>query len=107
MWGAVIVLLLVVLLLLRDPDLGLKVLWSAVVFAAPMLFLLVPAFWMSVCPLATLQALPRRLGLDPARKVGPRGQMILAVLAWGLLLLLVPRRHPIFNIDGAAASNAA
>ncbi len=98
-----IVLLVVVLLLLRDPDVGLKVLWSAVVFAAPMLFLLVPAFWMSVCPLATLQALPRRLGLDPARRVSPRGQMILATLACGLFLLLVPLRHPIFNIDGAAA----
>ena len=102
-WVGMIVLLVVVLLLLLDPDFGLQVLWSAVVFAAPMLFLLVPAFWMSVCPLATLQALPRRLGLDPSRRVSPRGQVILATVAWGLFVLLVPLRHPIFNIDGTAA----
>lgn len=105
-WISAIVLLAVVYLLLRAPDLGLKVLWSAVIFAAPMLFLLLPAFWMSICPLATLQALPRRLGLQPGRRIAMRTQVTLGVVAWALLLLLVPLRHPIFNMSGTAATAA-
>lgn len=36
------------------PALGLRVVWSAVVPALPAVFLLSPAFWRNICPLATL-----------------------------------------------------
>src|SRR5690606_14925626 len=52
--AALLGLLGAVVALVAAPSLGLRVVWSAAVPVLPAVFLLAPALWRNVCPLATL-----------------------------------------------------
>jgi hypothetical protein len=96
------VLLTVVLLagLLREPDLSLKILWNAVVPLLPAVFLLQPEIWRNACPLATLNVLSgRHVG---KRAIGPDAARWLGSIGIVLLFVMVPARRFLFNTDGTA-----
>ncbi|HEY6795258.1 MAG TPA: FAD-dependent oxidoreductase [Kineosporiaceae bacterium] len=59
----------VIALLFLRPDDGLVVWWLWLLPCLPMLWLLAPGLWRNVCPMATLNQLPRRLGLSADRRV--------------------------------------
>ncbi len=89
---------LVAALMVR-PEAALKVLWNGIIPLLPASFLLTPALWRSVCPLATLnEATNTRSGrrTPPAffRIAGPAGIVLLGAL--------VPARHFLFNVNGPA-----
>lgn len=100
------VVLTVVLLagLLREPDLSLKILWNAVVPLLPAVFLVQPEIWRNACPLATLNVLSgRRVG---KRSIGPDAARRLGAIGIALLFLMVPARRFLFNTDGTALAVA-
>ena len=82
------------------PKPTLAVLWNIVVPVLPATFLVAPALWRNICPLASANTLlngrvsRRRL---PASVTSAAG--IVGIL---LLLVLVPARRFLFNTDGAA-----
>jgi hypothetical protein len=96
-------LLLTILLLaglVTRPEPALNILWNAVVPVLPAVFLLSPAIWRNVCPLATLTMLPgERLGNRIIREGTVRATMIVGI---ALLFVLVPARRFMFNTDGLA-----
>ena len=94
------VLLGVVGTLATNPKLGMGVLWNAIVPALPLLVLLFPNFWTSVCPLANAQRLPERLGIASRnpRRFSRRVQERLELTGVLLLLVLVPLRHAVFDV---------
>ncbi|CAN5463621.1 hypothetical protein BH09PSE5_BH09PSE5_22620 [soil metagenome] len=55
--------LAVAALLVWRPDQGLPLFWGLIVPALPLAFMLTPGIWRNVCPLATSNQAPRRLGL--------------------------------------------
>ena len=81
---------------------GLFVFWGLIIPLLPLLFFLAPGFWRNVCPLATSNQAPRRLGLQRSRSLPP------TVRAYGFLvpivafLALVPARKVVFNSNGVA-----
>ena len=85
-------------LLVRWPSTGLKVLWDIAIPILPAVFLVQPGLWRNVCPIATLSMLPNRatggrmLGNGDIAKAGTLGIVLLAVL--------VPARRFLFNTDG-------
>lgn len=82
------------------PDATLRVLWYAVIPVLPAVFLVNPALWRNMCPLATLNTVPgaRSRGL----KLDARMLRWTPAVGLALLLVLVPARRFLFNMDGRA-----
>ncbi len=57
----------VVALLVFRPATGLLVFWGLVVPVLPLTWVLVPGLWRNVCPMASANQLPRKLGITRAR----------------------------------------
>lgn len=85
---------------LTDAKLGMALLWNAIVPVLPLLVLLFPNLWTSVCPLANAQRLPTRLGIASRqpRRLTRGVQERLELTGIGLLLVLVPLRHSVFDV---------
>lgn len=93
------VLALVLATLAVYPALGLKLVWSLIIPAAPLIFFLMPSIWVSLCPFAILQSIPRRLKLPRKKELSEKQTRWLRMLGWALLLTMVPARHLVFNHD--------
>jgi len=81
------------------PVLGLKLVWSLIIPAAPLIFFLLPNLWVSLCPFAIIQSIPRRMNYPRTKELTERHTRWLRILGCGLLLILVPARHLLFNHD--------
>ena len=82
------------------PDIALAVLWNAAIPLLPASFLISPALWRNVCPLATLNMLPDRImgrRILTARMIPVAGTLGIALLG-----ILVPARRFLFNTNGIA-----
>lgn len=93
--------------LLRAPKLGLQLLWFAFIPIAPMFLLVAPNAWVSLCPISTVQSIPRRLGWKGGAYLRPATSRRLQLLGWLLMLGGIPSRHLVFNSDGPAVMAAA
>ncbi len=80
------------------PTETLTVLWSVVIPVLPASFLVTPALWRNLCPLASANMALNRLAKRPAvpRRLAPYAASIGIVL----LALTVPARRFVFNGDG-------
>lgn len=86
--------------LLREPELSLRILWNAVIPLLPAVFLVQPEIWRNACPLATLNLLSgRRVG---QRAIGPAAARRFGAVGIVLLFAMVPARRFLFNTDGSA-----
>lgn len=94
--GALLTLLLLAGLTAR-PTLSLHVLWDMVIPLLPAVFLVNPLIWRNVCPLATLNS-PRADG--GAMTMDPRVMRRAWVVGIALLVVLVPARRVLFNVNG-------
>jgi hypothetical protein len=66
--------------------------WQGFMLAAPLLFVVAPAAWRNVCPLATVNQLPRLLGIATPRRLPIRLQQAAPYVSAGLLLCIVVLR---------------
>lgn len=78
------------------PEPVLRWTWNVIVPLLPASFLLTPALWRNVCPLATLNELPH--GLREPDRIPP-GWTASGVLAVAALILLIPLRRALLNGD--------
>lgn len=100
--AAVVVLVSLPVAFLAAPEVVLSRFWSGVVPLLPVLFLINPALWRNVCPLATAGTGPDR----PGRAAGPApfGESRATELGLVILLLLIPLR-PVGLEESALASS--
>jgi hypothetical protein len=93
-----------VLGLVTHPGPTTNVLWNAIIPVLPAVFLLSPALWRNVCPLATLATLaPLRYRTRTIDEPMVRATLVVGVI---LLFVLVPARRFWFNTDGGALAVA-
>jgi hypothetical protein len=87
------------------PEATLAVWWNVIVPILPASFLVSPALWRGVCPLATAN----ELGSRRSRRAIPTPEAATALSVAGLALftILVPARHVLFNQNGPAVSLTA
>lgn len=95
---------LVALLLIR-PSLGLALLWAVVVPLLPLAFLVAPGLWRKVCPMATVNQLPRALGLSRARPLPRWARDHSYAVGLGAFALILPARILILDRDAHAAAS--
>jgi hypothetical protein len=86
------------------PPLGVILFWNILIPIAPALIVLAVGLWRNVCPLATTTLQPRYLGLSKRKKMSVSLQGKLGLLSVIALYLIVPLRHPVFNVSGHATA---
>jgi ferredoxin len=94
-------------LIAAEPATGLRLLWFATIPLAPMILLVAPNVWVSVCPLSTVQTLSQRVLGMPKRRLPAVATERLQALGWILMLGGIPTRHLVFNVVGLATFGAA
>lgn len=94
----------VVVALFAAPALGLLLFWGLLVPVLPLLFLVAPGLWRNICPLATLNQLPRRLGFSRAASAPVWLKSYAFVIGFGAFLLLASSRKWLFNSSGPATA---
>lgn len=99
---ALLVFAVVLALIAAWPGIGLRILWFAAIPLAPMILLLAPNAWVSICPVSTVQTLSQRAGRHPQRRLSPRATERLQAFGWALMLAGIPTRHLVFNTVGWA-----
>ena len=80
-----------------EPDRTLTVLWYGIIPFLPLTFLLSTQIWRNVCPIATLNTMTGDRFGD--RRLTGRWVRILSWLGLTLLLVMVPARRFLFNVD--------
>lgn len=86
--------------LVRWPRPSLNLLWGLVIPLVPASLLVAPQLWRNVCPLATLNMASN--GWLAKRRPPPRLLALGSSIGVALFFLMVPARHLLFNVDGAA-----
>lgn len=84
--------------LITSPELSLDILWNAVIPVLPAVFMVSPALWRNVCPLATLNTLSGHA--RGKRKTDGRLLTAAGVVGMVLFFVMVPARRFLFNTDG-------
>jgi nitrite reductase (NADH) large subunit len=90
----------IVALLLLKPDWGLRLFWGLTVPLVPALLVVAPGLWRQVCPMATLNQLPRQGGWSRARELPNAAKGAAFSVAVALFVGAVALRAPLLNHDG-------
>ncbi|HEY8283731.1 MAG TPA: FAD-dependent oxidoreductase [Chloroflexota bacterium] len=85
-----------------DPSLAVTLFWSVFVPIMPLVFLLAPGVWRNVCPMASLNQIPRTLKFTRGQTIPPRIQQLTPLISIALFLLIVPGRKLRFDQNGIA-----
>ena len=87
-------------LLVAQPALGLKLFWGLAIPVVPALLVIAPGLWRQVCPMATMNQLPRLAGFGRALDLPPALKTWAFAIAVGSFLLAVALRVPVLNHSG-------
>jgi ferredoxin len=96
--------LAMVALLWLKPPLGLELFWGLAIPVLPAVLVVAPGLWRQVCPMATLNQLPRSLGRGLARDLPDAWKRWSFAIAVGLFVGAVALRAPWLNRHGLAVA---
>jgi NADPH-dependent 2,4-dienoyl-CoA reductase/sulfur reductase-like enzyme/ferredoxin len=85
-----------------DPPLGLLIFWGVFVPIVPLVFLVAPAMWRNVCPMASLNQIPRTLGFTRGLTLPLWVQQYAPLVSAGLFLAIVAFRKVLLESSGIA-----
>jgi nitrite reductase (NADH) large subunit len=101
-WFGVACALSIVAASILDPPLGLLIFWGVFVPIVPLIFLIAPALWRNVCPMASLNQLPRTLGFTRGLTLPLWVQQYAPLISAGLFLSIVAFRKVLLESSGLA-----
>src|SRR6185437_2170680 len=87
-----------------DSSLGVKIFWSIFIPLLPLTFLVMPGIWRNVCPMASLNQIPRTLNFTRGKTISPRIQQFTPLISIAFFLLIIPGRKLRFDQNGVALS---
>ena len=87
-------------LLIFQPELGLKLFWGLAIPLLPALLVIAPGLWRQVCPMATMNQLPRLAGFGRALELPPALKASAFGIAVALFVGAVALRVPLLNHSG-------
>ena len=94
-WGVVLIGLLV-----QQPELGLLLFWGITIPSLPMVLVVMPGLWRQVCPMAFLNQLPHRFGFSLSKDLPESWRNASFGIAVLLFVGVVSLRHPVLNHHG-------
>ncbi|MDT8369454.1 MAG: hypothetical protein RQ745_09630 [Longimicrobiales bacterium] len=99
---SVLVAVALVGLLVVAPAPALTIVWDLLIPVVPLLLLLAPGVWRNLCPVSVVSQLPLVGRMGSNGRLSPEAQRRAPVIAIGLLAVIVPLRHVVFNESGPA-----
>jgi NADPH-dependent 2,4-dienoyl-CoA reductase/sulfur reductase-like enzyme/ferredoxin len=94
----------VVYLLVVDPESGLSLFWKIVVPSLPLVFFIAPGLWRNLCPMSTMNQLPRMFGFTRGMNLSKWLKEYAFVFGMTVLFIAVPARQLLFNTSGPAVA---
>lgn len=94
----------IVALLLFKEEIGILVFWNFIIPIAPAILVVFPGVWRNICPMSSTALFPKKLNLAKVRKISLKSQGALYLLGVIALLIIVPLRHVLLNINGTATA---
>jgi NADPH-dependent 2,4-dienoyl-CoA reductase/sulfur reductase-like enzyme/ferredoxin len=91
-------------LLMFLPDIGLKLFWRLAIPVVPAVLVIAPGLWRQICPMATLNQLPRLRGFGRALELPPGLKQWAFSLSVGFFVLAVMARGPFLNHSGPSVA---
>ena len=82
-----------VVLLLTEPALGLRLMWTLFIPILPLSFVVVPGLWRQICPMALLNQLPRTFGFSRGLTLPVKYKNLAYYFASIAFLAIVETRH--------------
>ncbi|MEJ2613185.1 MAG: ferredoxin [Candidatus Thiodiazotropha sp.] len=89
-----------VALLFLKPTIGLNIFWNVVIPTAPALIVIAPGVWRNICPMATLNLMPQRMGISKQGSLSRHMKARLGFLSLIALFIIVPYRHLSLDTNG-------
>ena len=96
--------IIIIVALLAHPAHGIDLFWNILIPLTPLLIVLAAGLWRNICPLATTALLPQKWGLSKKEKPSLKLEGCFSLTGVCALLLIVPLRHPVFNLNGPATA---
>jgi nitrite reductase (NADH) large subunit len=96
--------LTILVLLVVEPQTGLKIFWRFVIPLLPLVFFVAPGLWRNICPLAAMNQTPRYLGFTKALTTPKWFKEYGYVIAIAAFITIVASRRPLFNHSGVATA---
>lgn len=87
-------------LLILQPELGLKLFWGLAIPLVPALLVIAPGLWRQLCPMATMNQLPRLAGFSRALELPTALKNAAFGIAVALFVVAVALRVPLLNHSG-------
>lgn len=82
------------------PEIGLRLFWGLAVPVLPAVLVVAPGLWRQVCPMATLNQIPRRAGFTRGRELPAALKTWAYSMALVMFVGAVALRAPLLNHDG-------
>jgi len=101
-WATVVAALALIACLVVAPRTGLIAWWLYVLPVLPLLFVLAPGIWRNVCPMATLNQVPRVFGFTRGRSLPTWLRRNAYLVACALYFALISMRAPLLDHNGPA-----
>ncbi|MDP6118125.1 MAG: hypothetical protein QF437_05215 [Planctomycetota bacterium] len=86
------------------PTVGIHLFWNVLIPVAPALLVIAVGAWRNICPMASTALFPRHMGLSKRKRLAFAQTGKLNLIAVIALLLIVPLRHAIFDMNGLATA---
>ncbi len=96
--------LTILALLVALPQVGIHAFWNVLIPVAPAVLVFVPGVWRNVCPMGSTTLAPRHADRSRRRHVSSEWHGRLALGGVLLLLLVVPLRHVVLDLNGPATA---
>ena len=94
----------ILMALLFFPVVGIDAFWNVLIPVAPALLAFAPGVWRNICPLASTALMPRHFGLSKRGRLSAEAQAALTLTGIVTLLLVVPMRHVVLDLNGPATA---
>ncbi|MSQ14918.1 MAG: hypothetical protein EXR50_03540 [Dehalococcoidia bacterium] len=101
-WLVVACALGLVYLAIVCPALALRLFWGIFVPILPLSFLVAPGLWRNVCPLVSLNQIPRTVGFTRGLTIPPEVQRFAPLVSASLFFLIIPMRKVLLDANGLA-----
>jgi len=92
--------LFVIYLLFAEPETGLVLIWQLLIPLLPLSFAVVPGLWRNICPLATLNQLPRHFGISREHTLSQNWRKLALYISVIAFISFILMRHPLLNHSG-------
>ena len=92
--------LVVAAILIRHPDIGLRVFWGLMIPVVPALLVIAPGLWRQICPMAFLNQIPRMTHISAARDLPETGRKWAFAVAVLFFFVCIALRAPVLNHNG-------